>query len=89
MYKLQLFVQEINGSLEEASQQVIHRLPQVLKSSEDLEQESQDLQNELHHVKSLLEGVDRGSGEALMRLKVLNDQKEKLESTSDENQQTD
>lgn len=52
VYKLQLFLQEINHSLEETAQQVIRSLPFVLKQAESLEDELQSARDCLALIKT-------------------------------------
>lgn len=63
VYKLQLFLQEINQSLEETAQQVIRSLPFVLKQTESLEDELQSARDGLALIQTEMSAM-RGSAEA-------------------------
>ena len=69
VYKLQLFLQEINSSLEETALQVIRTLPFVLKQAEALEDEVQELRSSLNAIQSQMDSMPAAeSAERLARL---------------------
>lgn len=79
VYKLQLFIQEINGSLEETAQQVISTLPRLLKEVESLEEDARTIKTELSKAKKSLVTEDEGvtAVETLTQMHAI---KERMES---------
>lgn len=55
--KLQLYVQQINGALEETSQSVLSSLPRVLRDTQLLQQEALALRGKMVAVKQEIEKV--------------------------------
>lgn len=49
--KLQLYVQQVNGTLEETSQSVLSSLPRVLRDTQLLQQEAHSLKEKMEAVK--------------------------------------
>lgn len=78
VYKLQLFIQEINGSLEETAQQVISTLPRLLKEVEALEDDARAIKTELAKARKNL-NPDRAAIETVERLTRMHAIKEKME----------
>lgn len=54
VFQLQLFIQEINSSLEQTAHQVINNLPLVLRQTESLEDEVASLRQQLDDMQSQL-----------------------------------
>lgn len=78
IYKLQLFIQEINGSLEETAQQVIATLPRLLKEVESLEDDARTIKAELARAKDEL-ATDSESAAAIEKLTAMHSIKERME----------
>lgn len=55
--KLQLYVQQVNGALEETSQSVLSSLPRVLRDTQLLQQEALSLQDKMVVVKQEIANV--------------------------------
>lgn len=55
--KLQLYVQQVNGALEETSQSVLSSLPRVLRDTQFLQQEALALREKMIAVKQEIEKV--------------------------------
>lgn len=55
--KLQLYVQQINGALEETSQSVLSSLPRILRDTQLLQQEAIALQDKMVVVKQEIANV--------------------------------
>ena len=75
VYQLQLFIQEINSSLEQTAHQVIHNLPLVLKQTESLEDEVLLLRDQLQEIQSRVKkqtDEDQQHQETLERIRQLN-----------------
>lgn len=71
VYKLQLFLQEINNSLEETAQQVIRSLPFVMKQAEALDEEIQTLRTKTDQITAQLSAMHES--ESADRIKSLHD----------------
>lgn len=57
--KLQLYVQQVNASLEETSHNVLSNMPKVLRDTQLLQQEALALKEKMQTVKKELENVIR------------------------------
>ena len=55
--KLQLYVQQVNTSLEETSQNVVSSMPKLLRDTQILQQEAIALKEKMQTVKGELEAV--------------------------------
>ncbi len=55
--KLQLFIQEVNHSLEETSQQAVQNIPRVLREVESVKQEASFLKEQMQLVKEDIKKV--------------------------------
>jgi phage shock protein A len=71
VYKLQLFLQEINSSLEETAEQVIRSLPFVMKQAEALDEEIQTLKTKTDQIAAQLAAVHQS--ESMDRIRFLHD----------------
>jgi uncharacterized protein (UPF0335 family) len=80
--KLQLFIQEINSSLEETAHQVIHNLPQVLKETESLEDEVALLRQQLKDIPSQLKESGSDPDHCIEKLKELEVMVHRMKSCS-------
>ncbi|RWS25602.1 conserved oligomeric Golgi complex subunit 7-like isoform X2, partial [Leptotrombidium deliense] len=68
VYKLQLFVQEINCSLEETAQQVMHNLSKTTREVETLQAEADFLKSEIFRIKEDVTRVQQTSNNAIEQL---------------------
>jgi len=57
--KLQLYVQQVNGALEETSQSVLSSLPRILRDTQLLQQETLALREKMVAVKQEIAKVNR------------------------------
>ena len=57
LVKLQLYVQQVNASLEETSQNVLSNMPKILRDTQLLQQEAFALKDKMQTVKAELESV--------------------------------
>lgn len=78
VYKLQLFLQEINNSLEETAHVVIRSLPFVLKQAESLEEEVHVLKKTTAQMHAELHGVQ--DSESVEQIRSLYHHMERLQS---------
>ncbi|XP_076681103.1 conserved oligomeric Golgi complex subunit 7 isoform X2 [Andrena cerasifolii] len=66
--KLQLYVQQVNGALEETSQSVLSSLPRVLRDTQLLQQEALALREKMVAVKQEIEEVEKNSASSMATL---------------------
>ncbi|KZC07697.1 Conserved oligomeric Golgi complex subunit 7, partial [Dufourea novaeangliae] len=66
--KLQLYVQQVNGALEETSQSVLSSLPRVLRDTQLLQQEALDLREKMVGVKQEIEKVEKDTASSMTTL---------------------
>ncbi|XP_015590425.1 conserved oligomeric Golgi complex subunit 7 isoform X2 [Cephus cinctus] len=66
--KLQLYVQQINGALEETSQSVLSGLPRVLRDTQLLQQEASKLREKMVAVKEEIAKVEKDTGSSIATL---------------------
>ena len=78
VYKLQLFIQEINGSLEETAQHVISTLPRLLSEVESLEDDAHSIKADLNKAKKSL-AVDQDNASTVEKLTRMHAIKERME----------
>lgn len=71
--KLQVFIQEVNKSLEEMSVQVVNSMPRVLRDVEALKQEASYLKQQMQQVKEDIHDVEKKTSHT-MKVLVLTDQ---------------
>lgn len=71
--KLQVFIQEVNKSLEEMSQQVVSSMPRVLRDVEALKQETTYLRQQMQQVRDEIHDVEQKTSHT-MKVLVLTDQ---------------
>lgn len=60
--KLQMFIQEVNNVIEEASQQAIQNLPRVMRELDAVKQEASLLQDQMKSVKHDIQKVEHDTG---------------------------
>ncbi|XP_043460976.1 conserved oligomeric Golgi complex subunit 7 isoform X2 [Leptopilina heterotoma] len=63
--KLQLYVQQINGALEETSQSVLSSLPRILRDTHLLQQEATALQDKMVVVKQEIANVEKDTASSI------------------------
>ncbi|XP_012242067.1 conserved oligomeric Golgi complex subunit 7 [Bombus impatiens] len=66
--KLQLYVQQVNGALEETSQSVLSSLPRVLRDTQLLQQEALALREKMVAVKQEIEKVEKDTASSMATL---------------------
>uniref|UniRef100_T1IJ20 Conserved oligomeric Golgi complex subunit 7 n=1 Tax=Strigamia maritima TaxID=126957 RepID=T1IJ20_STRMM len=66
--KLQLFIQEVNNSLEDLSEQVLQNLPRVIRDGEALSQEATSLQEQMRTVKEDIVNVEKNTAQSMQIL---------------------
>ncbi|KAF7991452.1 hypothetical protein HCN44_008764 [Aphidius gifuensis] len=69
--KLQLYVQQFNGSLEETSQSVLSSLPRILRDTQILQQEALSLKEKMVSVKQEIAKVDNDTSSSMMALEKI------------------
>ncbi|CAG2100750.1 unnamed protein product [Medioppia subpectinata] len=78
---LQLLVQEVNNSLGESAQQMIHNLPKVLREAEGLQTDSLQLKTQLIANKQKLDKMTSDSSKSMQRLITLDVIKTRMTDT--------
>lgn len=87
--KLQMFIQEVNNSLEATSEQVVQDLPRVVRSVDMVNQEVISLKDRIGAVKNEVEKVERETAESMRMLMVFDTVKTRMEATSSALQEAD
>eukprot|EP00041_Stephanoeca_diplocostata_P030555 m.928645 g.928645 ORF g.928645 m.928645 type:complete len:580 (+) comp23778_c0_seq3:78-1817(+) len=87
--KLQMFIQEVNNSLEATSEQVVQDLPRVVRSVDLVNQEVTSLKDRIGAVKNEVEKVERETAESMRMLMVFDTVKSRMEATSSALQEAD
>ncbi|CAK9812034.1 Conserved oligomeric Golgi complex subunit 7 [Anthophora plagiata] len=78
--KLQLYVQQVNGALEETSQSVLSSLPRVLRDTQLLQQEALALREKMVVVKHEIEKVEKGTASSMVTLERIDRIKTNLQT---------
>jgi len=81
--KLQVFIQEVNNVLEEASQQALQNLPRVVRELDAIKQESSLLQDQMRVVKADIQRVEQDTAQSMQELLTLDKIKGKMKGTAD------
>uniref|UniRef100_A0A0B7AI87 Conserved oligomeric Golgi complex subunit 7 n=1 Tax=Arion vulgaris TaxID=1028688 RepID=A0A0B7AI87_9EUPU len=81
--KLQVFIQEVNNVLEEASQQALQNLPRVVRELEAVKQESVILQDQMRVVKQDIQKVEQDTSQSMQSLLKLDRIKSRMKTTAD------
>lgn len=76
--KLQLYVQQVNTSLEETSQQVLASLPKILRDTKNLQDEAMVLKAKMAVVKEEIEKIEQDTGKSINALEKLDRVKSQL-----------
>ncbi|XP_071838113.1 conserved oligomeric Golgi complex subunit 7-like isoform X2 [Apostichopus japonicus] len=87
--KLQLFIQEVNNSLEETSQQALQNLPRVLRDVEAVKQEALFLKEQMQLVKADIKKVEEDTSHSMKMLLEVDVVKSKMKAASDALQEAD
>ncbi|XP_071949491.1 conserved oligomeric Golgi complex subunit 7-like [Antedon mediterranea] len=87
--KLQLFIQEVNNSIEESSQQAILNLPRVLRDIESVKQEATFLKEQMKLVKSDIQKVEEDTSQSMKMLLEIDSVKSRMQAASEALQQAD
>ncbi|XP_031770996.1 conserved oligomeric Golgi complex subunit 7 isoform X3 [Apis florea] len=78
--KLQLYVQQVNGALEETSQSVLSSLPRVLRDTQFLQQEALALREKMVAVKQEIEKVEKDTASSMATLEKIDKIKTDLQT---------
>ncbi|KOX76079.1 Conserved oligomeric Golgi complex subunit 7 [Melipona quadrifasciata] len=78
--KLQLYVQQVNGALEETSQSVLSSLPRVLRDTQLLQQEALALREKMVAVKQEIEKVEKDTASSMATLEKIDKIKTDLQT---------
>ncbi|CAG2166012.1 unnamed protein product [Oppiella nova] len=81
VFNLQLLVQEVNNSLGESAQQMIHNLPKVLRDAETLHADSVELKRQMVSNKEKLHKMSLESSKSMERLMALDVIKTRMTDT--------
>ncbi|KAL4234116.1 Golgi transport complex subunit 7 [Mactra antiquata] len=81
--KLQMFIQEVNNVIEEASQQAIQNLPRVMREIEAVKQEASLLQDQMVVVKHDIQKVEHDTAQSMQTLLKLDAIKSRMTSAAD------
>ncbi|XP_005105726.1 conserved oligomeric Golgi complex subunit 7 [Aplysia californica] len=81
--KLQVFIQEVNNVLEEASQQALQNLPRVVRELDAIKQESSLLQDQMRIVKQDIQKVEQDTSQSMQSLLKLDRIKSRMKTTAD------
>ncbi|XP_053401502.1 conserved oligomeric Golgi complex subunit 7-like isoform X2 [Mercenaria mercenaria] len=81
--KLQMFIQEVNNVIEEASQQAIQNLPRVMREIEAVKQEASLLQDQMVVVKHDIQKVEHDTAQSMQTLLKLDSIKSRMTSAAD------
>lgn len=87
--KLQLFIQEVNNSLEEISQQALQNLPRVLRDVEAVKQEALFLKEQMQLVKADIKKVEEDTSHSMKMLLEVDAVKSKMKAASNALQEAD
>ncbi|XP_052816204.1 conserved oligomeric Golgi complex subunit 7-like isoform X2 [Mya arenaria] len=81
--KLQMFIQEVNNVIEEASQQAIQNLPRVMREIEAVKQEAVLLQDQMVTIKHDIEKVEHDTAQSMQTLLKLDSIKSRMTLAAD------
>lgn len=81
--KLQVFIQEVNNVLEEASQQALQNLPRVVRELGAVKQEAFLLQEQMRTVKQDIQKVEQDTAQSMQALLKLDRIKSRMKTTAD------
>ncbi|XP_020281658.1 conserved oligomeric Golgi complex subunit 7 isoform X1 [Pseudomyrmex gracilis] len=78
--KLQLYVQQVNGALEETSQSVLSSLPRILRDTQLLQQETLALREKMVSVKQEIAKVEKDTASSMAMLEKIDRIKTELQT---------
>ncbi|XP_052083064.1 conserved oligomeric Golgi complex subunit 7-like [Mytilus californianus] len=87
--KLQMFIQEVNNVIEEASQQAIQNLPRVMRELDAVKQEASLLQDQMKSVKHDIQKVEHDTAQSMQMLLKLDVIKSRMSSAAEALQEAD
>ncbi|XP_044761910.1 conserved oligomeric Golgi complex subunit 7 [Coccinella septempunctata] len=77
--KLQLYVQQVNKSLEETSQEVLSSLPKIIRNTKQLQEEAEALRFKMGVVQKEITIIENETGKSINTIEKLDNMKNKLE----------
>ncbi|XP_065828857.1 conserved oligomeric Golgi complex subunit 7-like [Oscarella lobularis] len=80
--KLQLFIQEVNKSLEEISQQAVQNVPRIVKDVETVKHEATLLKDQMQLVKEDIKQVEENTSQSMKTLMELDKIKCRMQETA-------
>ncbi|XP_065068416.1 conserved oligomeric Golgi complex subunit 7-like [Rhopilema esculentum] len=87
--KLQLFIQEVNKSLEETSQIAVNNLPRVLREVEGIKIEAGNLKEQMQMVKDDIRRIEENTSQSMKALVDIDNIKDRLQAASSALQEAD
>lgn len=87
--KLQLYVQQVNSSIEDTSQQVLLDLPKVVRDVQNLQRDAMVLKSSINDVEKQVAKVQEETGDGMKRLEYLDNIQTKLQSAKQGLQESD
>ncbi|XP_032828322.1 conserved oligomeric Golgi complex subunit 7 [Petromyzon marinus] len=87
--KLQLFIQEVNNSIEDISQQALQNLPRVLKDVEAVRQEATFLKEQMALVKEDIRKVEQDTAQSMQVLVEIDKVKSRMQAAAEALQEAD
>lgn len=76
--KLQLYVQQVNNSLENSSQQVLASLPKIMRDAKVLQEEALVLKEKMGQVKQEIVQIEEDTRKSINSIEKLDKMKNKL-----------
>lgn len=77
--KLQLYVQQVNKSLEETSQEVLLSLPKIIRNTKQLQEEACALRLKMGIVQEDITRIENDTGKSINTIEKLDNMKNSLE----------
>ncbi|CAF0799881.1 unnamed protein product [Rotaria sordida] len=87
--KLQMYIQEMNNSIEETSQQAVQQFPRVLREIDVLRHEATLLQEQMRTVRGDIQKVNQDTADGMRNLIQLDSVKNRIQSASKALQEAD
>lgn len=78
--KLQLYVQQVNNSLEETSHQLLSSLPKIMRDTKNLQDEALALKDKMSAVRSEIVKIEQDTGCTINKIENLDQLKNKLQT---------
>ncbi|XP_065171053.1 conserved oligomeric Golgi complex subunit 7-like [Atheta coriaria] len=76
--KLQLYVQQVNNSLEETSHNILASMPKIIRDSKSLQQEALALKEKMEQVREEITKIEEDTGKSINSIEQLDKMKAKL-----------